>query len=266
MLKRNAFNQHLKKATKETGFVVDSKHKKDLYVIVHGQAMRCDLDMLYSAYKNAPDRLDDIVQTHLKVLKQIPPPPPAPTQKETAESLLPMLQQEDWLKQANQSGAIPLHSRPFKAGLGVAYVFDNPQYRAYINGSMMADLMSKSTTMFQDIHEYALNNLRLRTSSKLVQTQGIGDNTLIVCETNDGFAATRILLPDLIKTWQSRIPGKMLLAIPNRGFLIAFSDRHPEKTAVVHQIREDFKSKEFPLTPDLFVWQLGQIREYAPKQ
>ena len=45
--------------------------------------------------------------------------------------------------------------------------------------------------------------------------------------------------------------GKMLLAIPNGDFLIAFSDRHPEKTAVIHQIRADFKSKPFPLTPEL---------------
>lgn len=58
----------------------------------------------------------------------------------------------------------------------------------------------------------------------------------------------------------------MLLGIPNRDFLIAFSDRSKHKTAVSQQIRADFKSKPFPLTSDLLTWQLGQIREYQPRQ
>ncbi len=265
MLKRTAFNQHLKKATKQAGFIVDER-QKDLYVIMHGQAMRCDLDMLYGAYKNAPDRLDDIVQSHLTVLKRMPPLPPPLTEKESAESLLPILQRGDWLEQTNKAGGIQLISRPFMAGLFVVYLFDHPQYRAYLTGNMIASFLAKSRASLNDVHGYALRDLRLRTTPEMVQAQGIGDNTLIVCETKDYFAATRILLPDLMKTWQSRIPGKMLLGIPNRDFLIAFSDRHPEKTAVIQQIRADFKSKPFPLTPELLVWQLGQIREYAPKQ
>lgn len=265
MLKRTAFNQHLKKVTKQAGFVVDER-QKDLYVIMHGQSMRCDLDMLYGAYKNAPDRLDDIVQTHLTVLKRMPAPPPLPTEKEAADSILPMLQRADWLEQTNIAGGTPLVSRPFMAGLSVVYLFDHPQYRAYLTANMIAGFLAKSRASINDVHGYALRDLRLRTNPEMVKTQGIGENTLIICETSDGFAATRILLPDLMKTWQSRIPGKMLLGIPNRDFLIAFSDRHPEKTAVIHQIREDFKSKEFPLTPDLFVWENGKVRENEPKQ
>lgn len=260
MLKRNAFNQHLKKATKQAGFVVDDQQKKDLYVTIYGQSMRCDLDILYDAYKNAPNRLDDIVQMHLSALKKVPPPVPPLTEKEAEKSLLPMLQPKNWLQQANKNKEKPAISLPFKAGLCVAYVFDQPQYRAYIDENMLPGLSAN------DIHEHALKNLRLRTSSSLVQTQGTGDNTLIVCETQDGFAATRILLPELMATWHSRIPGKMLLGIPNRDFMIAFSDRNSEKTAVIQQIRADFKHKPNPLTPDLLTWQLGQIREYAPKQ
>lgn len=266
MLKRNAFNQHLKKATKQAGFVVDTKQKKELYVIVHGQSMRCDLDMLYGAYRSSPDRLDDIVQTHLTVLKRMPPPPPLPTEKEATDSILPMLQRADWLEQTNTAGGTPLVSQPFMARLFVVYLFEHPQYRAYLTGNMIASFLAKSRASLNDVHGYALRDLRLLTTTEMVQTQGIGDNTLIICETNDGFAATRILLPDLMKRWQSRILGKMLLGIPNRDFLIAFSDRHPEKTAVIHQIREDFKNKEFPLTPDLLVWENGKVREYAPKQ
>ncbi|MBE2220869.1 MAG: DUF1444 family protein [Anaerolineae bacterium] len=260
MLTRNAFKQHLKKATEQAGYTVDDKQKKELTVIMHGQPMKCNLDMLYSGYQNAPERLDDIVEAHLAALKKVPPPLPPITEKEAAESLLPLLQSQQWLNQANENKEARLISQPYKAGLCIVYVFDQPQYRAYIHTAMMPDVPPNA------IHEIALNNLRRRTSAKLVQTQGTGDDTLIVCETSDGFAATRILLPELMATWHERVPGKMLLGIPNRDFLIAFSDRNSEKTAVIQQIRADFKHKPNPLTPDLFTWQLGQIREYAPKQ
>lgn len=260
MLTRNAFKQRLKKATEQAGYTVDNQQKKDLYVIINEKPMRCDIDMLYGSYKSAPDRLDDIVQVHLSALKKMPPPPPPLTEKEAGESLLPMLQNNSWLQQTRKQDIPRPISRAYKANLWITYVFDQPQYRAYIHADMMPDVPPAA------IHEIALNNLRRRTSSKLVQIQGIGDDTLIVCETSDGFAATRILLPELMQTWHDRMPGKMLLGIPNRDFLIAFSDRSKHKTAVSQQVRADCKSKEFPLTPELLTWQLGQIREYQPKQ
>ena len=260
MLTRNAFKQHLKKATQAAGYTVDDQQKKELYVIINEKPMRCNVDMLYGAYKNTPDRLDDIVQVHLSALQRMPPPPPPLTAKEAGETLLPMLQSNIWLEQAQKQDIPRPLSRAYKANLCIAYVLDQPQYRAYVHVDMMPDIPPAA------IHETALNNLRRRTSSKLVQIQGIGDDTLIVCETNDGFAATRILLPELMQTWHGRMPGKMLLGIPNRDFLIAFSDRNPGKTAVIQQIRADFKSKPFPLTPELLTWQFGQIREHQPRQ
>ena len=80
-------------------------------------------------------------------------------------------------------------------------------------------------------------------------------------------SATRILLPDLMEKWAGRIPGRMLLGIPNRDFLIAFSDRDPAHVAAIAgQVRRDVKERDHPLCADLLVWQGGRVREYRPKQ
>ena len=204
------------------------------------------------------------MQSHLAALKQVPPVPAPSTEAEAAESLLPLLQQRQWLQQSNERGMLPLVTRPFTANILVSYVFDLPHYRAYVNMETMARMTQSSGASFDAVHDYALANLRRRTSAQTYQMHGIGDKTMVFCETDDGFAATRILLQELLETWHGRIPGAMLLAIPNRDLLLAFSDRHPAKTAVQRQIRRDYQRHKHPLFSSLLVWEKGQIKEYQP--
>jgi uncharacterized protein YtpQ (UPF0354 family) len=264
MLKLNAFTKHLKTATQQAGFAVAGQKGAVLQIILHDQPMRCDLAPLYQAYQNAPDRLDDIVQSHLAALKQVPPVPAPPTEAEAAESLLPLLQQRQWLQQSSERGALPLATRPFTANILISYVFDLPRHRAYVNMETMARMTQGADASFDAVHEYALQNLRRRTSVGTYQAHGVGDKTMIFCETNDGFAATRILLPELLETWHGRIPGNMLLGIPNRDLLLAFSNRHPGKTAVLRQIRRNCQRHQHPLFSSLLVWEKGKLKEYQP--
>jgi uncharacterized protein YtpQ (UPF0354 family) len=151
--------------------------------------------------------------------------PPQPTEKKAAESLLPLLNQAQWLNRARRKEIVPPAHRPFVAGLIVTYIFDFPDYRAYVNEDMVAKMMDQPETTFNMIHQYALENLRRRTTGQSYKTHGLGDKTMITCETGDGYAATHILLPDLMATWAERIPGQMSIGLPNRDFLIAFNDR-----------------------------------------
>lgn len=112
----------------------------------------------------------------------------------------------------------------------------------------------------------ALGNLRQRTTNRHYQTHGLGAETLIVCETDDGFGAACILLPELMNKWAGRIPGRMLPGIPNRDFLIAFSDRDPtHMRAITRQVRRDARYKDHPLCANLLVWENGKVKEYRPK-
>jgi uncharacterized protein YtpQ (UPF0354 family) len=261
-----SFAIHIEAATQQAGFVIVKREGADLYVLLHGQPLRCNLNQIYQAYHSSPHRLDDIVQVHLNALRRVPQPPPSPTEKEAAESLLPVLNQARWLKHANRKDIAPLAYRPFVAGLVVTYVFDFPNHLVYINKDMLVTMMDRPKTTFDMIHEYALENLRRRTTSQSYKMHGLHDKTMITCETGDGYAATRILLPELMARWAERIPGRMLIGIPNRDILIAFSDRNPtHRGAIARQVRRDARRRDHPLCADLLVWQDGQVREYHPK-
>jgi len=266
LLDLEAFTAHVEAATRQAGYEVVKREEGVLHVVMHDEPMRCKLDTIYQAYLNSPHRLDEIVQVHLNALRKVPPSPPPPTEKEAAEALLPMLNRPELLELAQQKEATPLAQRPFVAGLIITYVFDFPDHRAYVNEDILAQMMAGPETTFDMIHEYALENLRRRTTSRDYQTHGLYDKTMVVCETRDGYAATRVLLPDLMATWAERIPGRMLIGVPNRDFLIAFSDRDPAHVAAIaRQVRRDAAKRDHPLCADLLLWQNGRIREYRRK-
>jgi uncharacterized protein YtpQ (UPF0354 family) len=221
--------------------------------------MRCDLRILYSAYQNAPQRLDDIVAAHLAALRRVPAPV---SEQEAAQSLLPLLNQATFLEEVGkQRISAPIH-RPFAAGLVITYVLDAPGYRAYMNQEMLSKIDAAPDEVLDTVHRLALDNLRKLIRRGDTRTAGVGDQTVIACETRDGYAATRLLLPDLMATWAERVPGQMLIGIPNRDFLVAFSDRNPQLVAnMTRQIRRDAKRREHPLTPQVLVWQAGRISE-----
>ncbi len=263
LLDLESFAAHVEAATRRAGFAVEKREGPVLYVGLHGEALRCDLNPVYEVYQASPHRLDDIVQMHLEALRRVPPTPPPPTEEEAAESLLPMLNRAEWLEQVQQQDTpSPVH-RPFVASLVITYVLDMPQYRAYVNADMLAKMTRSPRITFDVVHEYALENLRRRTTSRSYETHGLGDKTMIVCETHDGYAATRVLVPDLMAKWAERIPGRMLIGIPNRDFLIAFSNRNPlHVAAIAGQVRQDAAERDHPLCAGLLVWDDGQITEY----
>ncbi|MCX6030303.1 MAG: DUF1444 family protein [Chloroflexi bacterium] len=262
-----SFAAHVEAATRTAGFAVEKREGAVLTVVLHGRPMRCDLrQMIYGTYRKSPNRLEDIVQAHLAALRQVPPPPPQLTEQQAAEALLPLLQQARWLDLAQLQNGTPLVHRPLTGGLVVTYVFDLPDSRAYINATMMEKMSIPPVITPDTIYAYALENLRKRTSSRDYKTLGIHDGTVVVCETKDGYAATRVLLPELMELWAGRIPGRMLLGIPNRDFLIAFSDRNPDQVAAMaQQVRRDATKRDHPLSASLLTWKDGRISEYRPR-
>lgn len=259
-LDRNEFFDHVEAATRQAGHVIQKRDGMVLILEMQGQPMRCDLQRLYGVYQLQPDRLDDIVAAHLAALGQADQPTPPLSEKQALESFLPLLNPRAWLDAVRQQGAEPPVHRPFVADLVINYVFDLPQARAYIQQGTYDELLSAPEATPDVIHEMALANLRQRTSPRDCKTFGMGDQTIVVCDKRDGFAATRILLPELMATWAERIPGRMLLGVPNRDFLIAFSDRDPQQVAAMaQQVRRDAAQREGGLTKDLLMWHKGRV-------
>lgn len=266
-LSLDRFAAQVETATRDAGYTIEKREGGMLWVKFkgNGNTMRCNLETAYRAYVGSPHRLPDIIKAHLNALSQVPATPVPPDPQTMAESLLPLLQQARWAEQKIQAGGVKLVYRPFVTGLVITYVFDLPQHRAYVNESMVPEVLGKDHSGLEAFHEYALNNLRLHASKHQVTIAGTGRQTLISCETQEGYAATSILLPELLDSWAKKIPGRMLLGIPNRDFIIAFSDQNSAGVEVVaEQVRRDARERPNPLLSRLLVWERGKLREHTP--
>lgn len=252
-------------ATRRAGYEVIKREGALLHVKRHDHTLPCNLTAAHQAYLSSPNRLDDIIDAHLAVLKNIASPPTIPSEKEASESFLPLLQQTRWLQETTATDALPLLSQSFATGLVVTYVFDMPTHRAYVNTEIAERMMGEGKHTLATLHQYALTNLRLRTNTYKYETHGKANKFMVTCETQDGFAATSILLPELMAHWANRIPGRMLIGVPNRDFLILFSDRHPTGIeALSRQIRRDASQRSHPLSARLLMWGGEAVREYQP--
>jgi hypothetical protein len=68
----------------------------------------------------------------------------------------------------------------------------------------------------------------------------------------------------VLADWARELPGHLVIGIPNRDFLIAFSDANPEiLRGVAHQVQADAAQREYGLTEQLFTLADGVIKEYA---
>jgi uncharacterized protein YtpQ (UPF0354 family) len=260
LLDRDQFIDHVAAATSAAGYVIRKRDRTVLILEMQGQSMNCDLKRLYDVYKLQPDRLNDIVAAHLASLRQADRPTPQLSEQQALESFLPLLNLRSWLDTVRkQSGEAPVQ-RPFVANLMINYVFDLPHARAYIQPEVYDKMLAAPGATPEVIHEMALANLRKRTDPRDSKTFGMGDQTIVICDKKDGFAAARVLLPELMATWAERISGRMLLGVPNRDFLIGFSDRDPEQVAgMIQQLRRDAAQREGGLTSELLMWRNGRV-------
>jgi uncharacterized protein YtpQ (UPF0354 family) len=115
-----------------------------------------------------------------------------------------------------------------------------------------------------DLHRQALENLRRRTLEQTRYTAtGTGERRIFVFDSRDGYDATRLLLTDVLAGWAAETPGNLVIGVPNRDFLIAFSDSDGEVLrGVAAQIQIDAIERDHGLTDQLFVLKDGQIEVY----
>ncbi len=78
---------------------------------------------------------------------------------------------------------------------------------------------------------------------------------------NDGYAAARILVPS-VRTRIAELLGEtFFIAFPNRDFLVAWSRDYAYHLKFAARVKEDFESRNHPLSPDVFIGTAKGVRE-----
>ncbi|MFP4441471.1 MAG: DUF1444 family protein [Chloroflexaceae bacterium] len=232
----------------------------ELKLRVHGSEMRLNLENFYNAYLLDPSKLEAIHQTMIRTMQGFNPDRSAESFDELRERIYPMLKPAALVTEIQERNLPMLVYRAFLANLVIAYVIDEPDSVAFINEEHMEHWEIGEHALYQQ----ALQNLRERTLNTTdYTTVGTGAQQLFIFSSQDGYDATRILLPELLDKWRSQLPGNMVIGIPNRDFLIAFSDADRVTLMnIAQQVQIDSVQRSYSLTPQLFTLTEGEIRAY----
>jgi uncharacterized protein YtpQ (UPF0354 family) len=176
------------------------------------------------------------------------------------ERVFPMLKPIGLLAEVRERKLPMISYRPFLADLIIAYVIDEKSSAAYINERHL----ERWELSEHELHVQAIENLRRRTDERGNYTVvGEGPQRLVVFNTQDGYDASRLLLPALLERWRGDVPGRIVIGVPSRDFLIIFSDADEQILAnIAQQIQLDAANREHGLTDQLFTLEGGQVREY----
>ena len=139
----------------------------------------------------------------------------------------------------------------------VSVVIDSPHGYAYVRHE---DLAKWDMSLF-DLYEVACENLKQ--ASEGVEISFIdGPPAMIVLQTQDGYDAARVLLPEFRQFAAERLGSPFYAAIPNRDFLIMWAQT--EDTSfhehIKNQVRVDANSQSHPLTSTILVVTEEKIR------
>ena len=222
--------------------------------------LRLGLDNLYQTYIQRPQLLSEIEATMLKALRNYNAAREVSNFDDLRTRIFPMLKPISILAHITERGLPMIVYRPFLADLIIAYVIDEPSSVAFINEQHLERWQIGD----QILHDTAIRNLAERTNERgSFTTAGEGSQHIIVFNTQDGFDATRLLLPTLLSQWRNQFPGQMVIGVPNRDFLICFSDADRSILAnVARQVQFDTTNREHGLTDQLFTLVNGEVREY----
>jgi uncharacterized protein YtpQ (UPF0354 family) len=175
--------------------------------------------------------------------------------------VMPMLKPLELLLTVRERELPMIVYRPLLGDMMITYVISEGSRLAYINEQHL----DRWQIGAHDLHEQAIINLRQRTDDRGSYTvTGEGARRLIIFNTQDGFDATRLLLPDMLAGLRGQFPGRMVIGVPNRDFMILFSDADESILAnVASQIEADAAQQANGLTDRLFTLEGGEVREYA---
>jgi uncharacterized protein YtpQ (UPF0354 family) len=227
---------------------------------VNGRDVSSDLANFYATYARNPAQLDAVARGYVRVLLGEIPERAESDFAQLADRVMPMIKPIELLAVVSERGLPMIAYRDFLASLIITYVIHEPKSVAYIN----EEQLDRWGLAIQDLHDKAIDNLRRRTRESVRYTAvGEGEQRLFIFNSGDGYDATRLLLTEVLAEWGQSLPGRLVIGIPNRDFLIAISDANQDVLrAVAAQVQADSAQRENGLTEQLFTLASGAIREY----
>jgi hypothetical protein len=106
----------------------------------------------------------------------------------------------------------------------------------------------------QALHQVAIDNLcKLGWPKRLEGARQRDGGRVIIVVTGDGLASSRLLHPELHRLLAGPLGSPFRAGIPDRDTLVVYSDRRPSRQQTERQLRKDYRTSGYPITPRPFL-------------
>jgi uncharacterized protein YtpQ (UPF0354 family) len=167
---------------------------------------------------------------------------------EVREHILPVLKPRNYI--TTDSPTQHLLTTDWLADVLICYVIKNKKFFRFVTGWDV----NRWGTDAQTLHNLAVENLaRLPWPKRLEGSRDKDGGRVILVETGDSLASSRLLHPDLHRLFSGPLGGTFWAGIPDRDTLVLFSDRRVLKQRISRRLRKDFQSSAYAITPRPFL-------------
>lgn len=213
---------------------------------------------LYQSYCEAPKQCDDVISAFLETRIYEDQPAICGSFAENRANIMPQVVPLSLLEYCRKEDR-ELAAMPYLSGLAIAFVLDEAERYSYIHRRVLEEWAVPET----DLLQAAMENLQHLGEGEVHYQIGTDERITLVWETFDGYDASRMLLSQVINQAAAQVPGNPLIAIPNRDYMVLFSDVNPDFVAEMRdRIREDFERHDYPITARLFTLDGGVLVPY----
>jgi uncharacterized protein YtpQ (UPF0354 family) len=243
----------LRKLTNDVLAALREKHPEQDFTCdndrIKGRGQVVFLSNLYREVKASPKRREQLVKQFVDALNQ---QAMADMGHETWEHAcavtVPVLKPRDYIKKEGPTQH--MLTTEWLADVLICYAIRSGKTFRFVTGW---DVNRWGTTA-EALHEQALANLtKLPWPRELCGARTKDGGRIMVVDTDDGLASSRLLHPDLHHIFHGPLGSPFWAGIPCRDRLVLFSDRRVLKQKTNRRLRKDHDSSAYPITPRPFL-------------
>jgi uncharacterized protein YtpQ (UPF0354 family) len=216
---------------------------------IRGKNRAVFLSNLFREVLAAPERREKIIRHYVEQLSlSAEQPMGEEVWDEVCAHILPVLKPKAYI--VPNSPTEHILTQEWLEDVVICYVIKNQKFFRFVTGW---DVRRWGTTD-ESLHHLAVENLRqLAWPKQLEGARQKDGGRIIIVETGDSLASSRLLHPDLHKLFSRPLGSPFWAGIPDRDTLVVYSDRRSLKQRIPRRLKKDYDSSAYPITPHPFL-------------
>lgn len=216
---------------------------------IRGKSHRLSVDNLYREVRESPRQKDALIR---KFVAALDPEKSAQygheTWSEAGHRVYPVLKPKSYIRKGTTTER--LVTREWLLDVVICYAIQHDDTVRFAT-----DWDRDRWKITDDtLHERAMRNLAsLDWPHRLEGSRQPGGGRLILVTTNDGFAASRLLHPELHRLMSGPLGSPFYAGVPDRDTLVVLSHHPNLRKRIARQVRKDCKDSAYSIAPHLFL-------------